>query len=554
MATLDLTLLELRLAGLSNFVPDFGTKEADGVSVSTENVCKDFMLPFKFQRPVLVSETSETGNIEANRTLVLINSGIVLTLGRATYAGCKISVQAGFASGSAQVRYLTAENTYETVTLAAKNSIDIVSGADLFFYKRLRINDTVIINTNENLNINRRYLYPSVFDLPNKNKDTNYIVKNDSNHDKNSVFVRGGSTLPPFIVNGVGMLQYHTENDVVLNESDCDDTCTGFEPGKDYFIYLIYSPALFPAEKDNLGFKISLNDPDGISLYGNSDIAGGGTKPIKAYAELEGVILTADNCMCVGGFHTVLADCDSLPDGEQIHPFTDYTAGAVHPYSVWDLFHRPEGTSVGMAFCPTVNKWGSIYLLSERAFDKTGTPAVYGGYYPDNNIMLVSAADKEFVTGTTAGRIFTCLRGEQILSFQHQRFLSLQEFTAMTIGSPQGVSIKGAANPITTGIHVATNDKQIISYCGFFDGVGVLWQWGKENGYTITSNWVANFDSNDVDVKGDAYNPQTRVLLGGYWGSGAHCGSRSYSWDKGAMALHENVGFRACAEPRCIKD
>ena len=30
MATLDLTLAALRLAGLTNFTPEFGTKEADG--------------------------------------------------------------------------------------------------------------------------------------------------------------------------------------------------------------------------------------------------------------------------------------------------------------------------------------------------------------------------------------------------------------------------------------------------------------------------------------------------------------------------------------------
>ena len=103
MATLDLTLAQLRLAGLTNFTPEFGTKEADGVSVNTENVCKDIMLPFTFQRPVLVNETSDTGNIEANRTLVLTNSNIILTLGRATFAGCKIVVQAGFTSGCVSI-------------------------------------------------------------------------------------------------------------------------------------------------------------------------------------------------------------------------------------------------------------------------------------------------------------------------------------------------------------------------------------------------------------------------------------------------------------------
>jgi len=554
MATLDLTLAELRLAGLTNFTPEFGTKEADGVSVSTENVCKDFMLPFKFQRPVLVSETSDTGNIEATRTLVLTNSGIVLTLGRATFAGCKITVQTGFSSGSAQVRYLTAANTYETVTLAAGNSVEIVSNSDLYFYKRLRINESIIINTNEHLIQNRRFLYPSVFPVVNRNKDTDFVVQNNELYSKNSVYIRAGATLPPFFVQDVGLLQFHTESDIELDASYCDDTCNGFEAGKDYFIYLIYSPQLFPNAKDNLGFKISLNDPDGISLYGNSDIAGTGTKPIKPYAEIDGVVLTADNCMCVGGFHTVLVDCTALAAGAQVHPFADYTAAAVHPFSVWDLFHRPEGSSVGMLYDPCINKWGSIYLLSERAFDKTGTAATYGGTYPKNNIMLISAANKEFVTGQTAGRVFPCLRGEQILSFQKQRFPTLQEFTAFTLGSPQGLAIKGAANPVTTGGHLASDNTQIISYCGMFDGVGVLWQWGQENGYTVSSDWQTNYNTtHDRDVKGDAYNPQTRVSLGGDWDNSSHCGSRACVWNNGALVLSGNIGFRAVAEPRHIK-
>ena len=195
MATLDLTLAQLRLAGLTNFTPEFGTKEADGVGVSTENVCKDIMLPFTFQRPVLVNETSDTGNIEANRTLVLTNSNIILTLGRATFAGCKIVVQAGFTSGSAKVKYLTAANTYETVTLAAGNSVEIVSNSALYFYKRLLVNNSIVINTNEH---NRRYLYPSVFPLVNRNKETDFVVQNNALYSKNTVYIRAGATLPLF--------------------------------------------------------------------------------------------------------------------------------------------------------------------------------------------------------------------------------------------------------------------------------------------------------------------------------------------------------------------
>ena len=548
MATLDLTLAALRLAGLTNFTPEFGTKEADGVGVSTENVCKDIMLPFTFQRPVLVNETSDTGNIEANRTLVLTNSNIILTLGRATFAGCKIVVQAGFTSGSAEVKYLTAANTYGIVTLAAGNSVEIVSNSALYFYKRLLVNNSIVINTNEH---NRRYLYPSVFPLVNRNKETDFVVQNNALYSKNTVYIRAGATLPPFYVEGVGLLQWHTESDVELGGDDLDDTeLNGFVGGKDYFIYLIYSPTLFPNAPDNLGFKISLNDPDGISLYGDSDIAGTGAHPLKPYAEVDGVVLTEENCLCIGGFHTVVCDCNALPTGAQIHPFKDYKAGAIHPFSVWDLFHRAEGTNVGMLFNPTIQKWGGIYLSCERAHAKTGTAATYGGTYPKNNVMLISAANKEFVTGSTGARSFHCLRGEQIMSFQHQRFPTLQEFTAFTLGSPQGLAIKDETNPVTTGPHLASDNTQIISYCGMFDGVGVIWQWGNANCCTVNSSWDTNYTTQDSDVKGDVYNLQIRVILGGGWSNSSRCGSRAYFWSKVNLNSYDNFGFRAVAEPR----
>ena len=548
MATLDLTLAQLRLAGLTNFTPEFGTKEADGVSVSTENVCKDIMLPFTFQRPVLVNETSDTGNIEANRTLVLTNSNIILTLGRATFAGCKIVVQAGFTSGSAEVKYLTAANTYGIVTLAAGNSVEIVSNSALYFYKRLLVNNSIVINTNEH---NRRYLYPSVFPLVNRNKETDFVVQNNALYSKNTVYIRAGATLPPFYVEGVGILQWHTESDVELGGDDLDDTeLNGFVGGKDYFIYLIYSPTLFPNAPDNLGFKISLNDPDGISLYGDSDIAGTGAHPLKPYAEVDGVVLTEENCLCIGGFHTVVCDCNALPTGAQIHPFTGYEAGAIHPFSVWDLFHRAEGTNVGMLFNPTIQKWGGIYLPCERAHAKTGTAATYGGTYPKNNVMLISAANKEFVTGKTTGREFHCLRGEQIMSFQHQRFPTTQEFTAFTLGSPQGLSIKDGKNPVTTGAHLVSDNTQIISYCGMFDGVGVIWQFGNANGYTYADDSRVNYTAQDSDVRGSAHSPQTRVVFGGGWDNSSQSGSRAYQWNVGELGLYANIGFRAVAEPR----
>ena len=165
--------------------------------------------------------------------------------------------------------------------------------------------------------------------------------------------------------------------------------------------------------------------------------------------------------------------------------------------------------------------------------------------------MLISAANKEFVTGTTTGRIFHCLRGEQIMSFQHQRFPTLQEFTAFTLGSPQGLPIKDEKNPVTTGEHLARDNTQIISYCGMFDGVGVIWQWGNANGYiTPDSDWRTNHTTNDSDVKGDTNNPQTRVILGGHWLNSWGCGSRNFNWCNSELEVSDKIGIRAVAEPR----
>ena len=86
MSVINLTLDNLRLPGLPNFTPDFGTKEAEGVSVTTENVCKDVMLPFTVERPVFVNENSSTSEVQTSRTLILSQSAITLSIGRPSFA------------------------------------------------------------------------------------------------------------------------------------------------------------------------------------------------------------------------------------------------------------------------------------------------------------------------------------------------------------------------------------------------------------------------------------------------------------------------------------
>ena len=133
MAVINLTLDNLRLPGLPNFTPDFGTKESEGVSVNTENVCKDIMLPFTVERPVFVNENSSTSEVQTSRTLILSQSAITLSIGRPSFASCKLILKAAFVSGYATVTYSKAENVTQTIYLRPGDCVELVGNTSLYF-------------------------------------------------------------------------------------------------------------------------------------------------------------------------------------------------------------------------------------------------------------------------------------------------------------------------------------------------------------------------------------------------------------------------------------
>lgn len=133
MAVINLTLDNLRLPGLPNFTPDFGTKESEGVSVNTENVCKDIMLPFTVERPVFVNENSSTSEVQTSRTLILGQSAITLSIGRPSFASCKLILKAAFVSGYATVTYSKAENVTQTIYLRPGDCVELVGNTSLYF-------------------------------------------------------------------------------------------------------------------------------------------------------------------------------------------------------------------------------------------------------------------------------------------------------------------------------------------------------------------------------------------------------------------------------------
>jgi hypothetical protein len=80
------------IPGFPEFIPDFGTKKADGEPVTAREANRNALLPFASMRPKEVAENSSTTEIQANTCFNVTVGGITLTLGSGAYSGCRVAV------------------------------------------------------------------------------------------------------------------------------------------------------------------------------------------------------------------------------------------------------------------------------------------------------------------------------------------------------------------------------------------------------------------------------------------------------------------------------
>jgi hypothetical protein len=90
MANIDCTLNALKVPGFSGYTPPFGTKVTGSITPRDNN--NNALMPFGFQRPKVVAETSTTTQIQANIVFEIVTGGITLTLGNAAFTGCRVTV------------------------------------------------------------------------------------------------------------------------------------------------------------------------------------------------------------------------------------------------------------------------------------------------------------------------------------------------------------------------------------------------------------------------------------------------------------------------------
>lgn len=239
----------------------------------------------------------------------------------------------------------------------------------------------------------------------------------------------------------------------------------------------------------------------------------------------------------IGGFHCECVNVGTISG----HALTGYLAGDILPRSVWDLKHRSAGMQAGMVWAGKTDFdsafygasiWVAIYLASGTG---TSTASVNAATISDTRNWM------DFVDDFAA---IGC------------RMLEDDEFQAIAAGSNEETNIAGSADPGTTGGHVDTAGRRMVSHLGCEDCCGAVWQWLRTQSHR--SDYTAAWSWYDLPgTKGSLYNQagsagtgDVKLLAGGAWNDGSACGSRSrhaynYRWN-----AHSRIGGRFAAAPQ----
>lgn len=244
---------------------------------------------------------------------------------------------------------------------------------------------------------------------------------------------------------------------------------------------------------------------------------------------------TADTAYKIGGFHTLCvavtsANAPAIPSNTFLssttHPAIGYNAGEIIPNSIWCLTHRPTSNPSGMVYVNLLDKWVDIYLQSGTL---KATASVYGASTTDSRQPILHQLD------------MVCVG---------KKMPTDHDFFVFAEGSNQKTAIKGAADAVTTGGHVDTNSKRMISAYFVEDCCGFLWQWLDEvspHGGSGFNNYGSN-----AEERGASYGMPYVLRAGGVWGDSSSCGSWSRNCSDARSYVHAHVGCRGVSRSLLI--
>ncbi|MBQ3569553.1 MAG: hypothetical protein IJA20_02645 [Methanocorpusculum sp.] len=303
-------------------------------------------------------------------------------------------------------------------------------------------------------------------------------------------------TLPAPLHVMINGKSYTTNADVTLNVSSVGNATA--RAAKDVYIYAVEPTTGIVPE-----FVLSLNSttPSGYN---------------------------ANNSRKIGGFHCLCADVGTI-DG---HTLSAYVAGDILPASIWDLLHRPKSEPEGMVYIEEADIWVDIYLAS---YDSTKLCSIFGGECADGASTVKFHGEKfneEFA---------------KVKKFNIPR----DKFVVAAWGSNNRTAISGAKDWGTTGGHVDTANRRMISNWGLEDMCGFMWQWCEWAG-AGGSSWGSSTYNSAVDPEayGSTYGNLYRLRAGGRWADSSCCGPRCVSLHYVSAHVYADHGGRGASEPR----
>jgi len=264
----------------------------------------------------------------------------------------------------------------------------------------------------------------------------------------------------------------------------------------------------------------------GRDFYIYACVVSGALKLVVSASATFPVGYTTATARQIGGFHCLCADAGTIAG----HPLSGYLAGDILPASVWDLKFRPANDPEGMVYVAGIGRWVDIYLASvsgERLVSINGGTVADGASSPGFSWYEFSE---------WFGRI-------------GKRLLTQNEFMAASFGSNQGTSISGSADAVTTGCHLDTGGRRMVSNVGCEDTCGFMCQWSADAGGGVgTASFKVQYVATDTTEQGQSYMEPCRAGLGGTWVDGVKCGSRFSYWNNSPITRPANCGARGISD------
>ena len=278
------------------------------------------------------------------------------------------------------------------------------------------------------------------------------------------------------------------------------DSGVSFVQGRDYYIYLCFQPATDTVKVPWADIVISLNStfPTGYN---------------------------ANTSRKIGGFHTLCAGAGTLPNNpidSTPHPASGFQTGDIIPNSVWCLTHRSAGKfQEGTAYVDVLDEWHFIYMASGIGLN---TRSVFGGTVTKSRTQVQHLDD---------------------LLRVGYRLLDDSSCMISSDGSNAQTNIQGSAAPITTGAHVDTAGRRMISKYFLEDLCGAYWIWLEDLGFNGQTGWTSV-----PDGQGQTFGVPYALIAGGAWSDAAYCGPRCRSCGASRLGVSASVAARGRAPSR----